>query len=180
MPRRVAGRLEPCDLGHLSRIESPCRRCHVLPDLVPRAGAGDDGGDLGLAEQPSQGKLEKGVSVFDGESLEPFQAFEVWRTQHLLSPRAGLEAGACGGAPGAVLPGQEAGFKRVERDYPQSEAPGHLEDLGLDAPRQQAVLVLGGYRAGEMELVGGPGGVDDLPGAEVAVADVPHLALADQ
>jgi hypothetical protein len=52
--------------------------------------------------------------------------------------------------------------------------------VGLDAPVEQAVLVLGADEAAEMVDVGGPIGIGDLPAAEVGAADVADLALADQ
>jgi hypothetical protein len=79
-----------------------------------------------------------------------------------------------------VLAAEQAGVEREERQQAEPELLTGRHHLGLDLALEQAVPVLRADERGQVAGPGGPVGVGDLPTGEVGVAQVAHLARADQ
>src|SRR5437870_4464709 len=75
----------------------------------------------------------------------------------------------------AVLAGEEAAGERREGDDPDAASLAGGDQLPLDIPLQQVVLVLSADHRRQVFPSGDAGGGGDLPAAVVAVSYVPHL-----
>ena len=130
--------------------------------------------------EASHREMEHRHSCFGRDLLERLDLVEVAVVQERHRPRrhraARAEPRAFGtvGSP-LVLAREQPARQREERQHPDAEAAARGDDVVLDPPVDQGVLVLRRHHAGPAIRARGPVGVRDLPSGEVRAADVAHL-----
>src|SRR4051812_13988504 len=136
----LAWREDGVEPGAVLLARFPAARLDVAADLLGLGRAGDDGGDRGLCEQPSDrhvDRLDAAVLGEVGELVEPVPGLVVGDLIPAVQARAGRRLLA---AP--VLARQEAAGQREEGQHGHAAALAFGQHVALDAALQQRVLVL--------------------------------------
>ena len=139
------------------------------------AGAGDDRAHDRLAQEPPEGQVQQRVSALGAKLAKAAMRSKLAGV--ITSPARALSASRPRSSPPCVyLPVRNPDSSGIVGDDAQAVGHASGDDLALDSADQQVVVHLGRDRRHEVLRAGRPVGVGDLPGCEVAVADVPDLA----
>jgi hypothetical protein len=152
----------------------------VLLHLLRPRRAGDHAGYVRLAHQPADREVDHRVPAHLREAAQLLEHVEVGVSKNALrsiAPERQARALRQRLAT-LVLPGEKAARQREVRQHAKPELLARRHELALDPPVEQVVLVLSRRVRRQAPVPRDPGGVGDLPAAEVGAADVPHLARA--
>ena len=150
--------------------------------LLGLRGAGDDAGDGGARQEPSEGEFEQRVAAPGAKLFQSLHNFPI-RFGEVAVGKAleRLESRVFRNGPiGRVFAGEQAAGERKVRQHAEAKSLHGWKEFALHAAHQETVLVLTRDETVEIEMARGPLRVGNLPGGEIRAADITDFAGADE